>query len=363
MKSTDPNFRKMRQHMSQLLGSSLAGGLLKIPKQYHSTEFVSKPRDLLTTEPSMSSVNLQSLIRECSFLQTSVGMLKSSASNKLTDSKLIYSQLNQASMLSTAQSRFSNEVYRRGKQVIEAKKRTKQNHSEQKRQVDLVKSLVLLNDDGGIPHPLPISSKDLKAKQTLQLLALNRRKFGERRPSDLKLPESKAGKAALDKTNSLEESIKQDISAYQKKPRTIMSSASVTPARSPPKLRHLMVEEQEELFEQMERMTNLNRLVLCRSLKYKANYRSKLNYKHNLDEAKRLEQVKPISEVTTRATSRRQFRLSDKLKRIEQLSKTLTLDSSMEHQGRLDFSANSREERRKESLALCRVATIRPAII
>jgi hypothetical protein len=269
-------------------------------------------------------------------------MLKSSASNKLAD----YSQVTQGSLLSTLQGCFSNEVYRRGKQAIQAKKQTRQSHSEQ-RQVSLVKSLVLLNKGRGVPHLLPIRSTDLKAKQTLQLLALNRRKFGERRPSDLKLPDCKAVRAALDKTNSLEETIKQDIIAYKKKPKTLGSSALVTPARSPPKVRHLLVSEQEELFEQMDRMTDLNQLVLSRSLKYKPAYRSKLNFKHNLKEARRLEQVKPRSDVHARANSRSRCRLYDQITRQEQLSKTLPLDSSKEDTAVLDVSAISREERHR----------------
>lgn len=291
----------------------------------------SKDCGVFLTEAKSSSHNiLQKLISECSSLQESLNTLKVKAVDVLSNS---YSKLRQDDQHSSPNRFYESKVYRKGKALLAAKTKVQTENCEQEH-LKLVKSLMLVKDtarpSNGQKLPSPkqfVTIKDLKTKKTSQLLAINRRKFGESVPLTLRLVEDKPIKPKLQLRGNLEDSLMRDVHKYNRN-KTDLSFIAPS-SRSPPKSRQVLANEQEQLFEQMEQMTPLNQLIISRSQKYRPKCSSQLNVRRNLEMARKYEMVKPSPEVLRRARSITRARQRDTSRDRQQLSKTVqnqTLD-------------------------------------
>jgi hypothetical protein len=135
----------------------------------------SSERTFLTEDSRKPS--LQSLISECGVLQASVNSFR-----QATTENGLFTKLKQTSRQTSPGRCTDTEVYRHGKAIIAAKAKARLDQIENE-QLKLVKSL-LLSEKGNQPY---MRAKDLTTKDTSKLLAINRRKFGEPCPTELKL--------------------------------------------------------------------------------------------------------------------------------------------------------------------------------
>jgi hypothetical protein len=200
-------------------------------------------------------------------MQVSVNSFRLEAATALTNSISLFSKLKQNSVEVTPKKFLESVSYRQGKSAIAA--RMQQKHD--KEEIALVKSLVYVHSKA--PR-LFLRTRDLTHRTTSQLLALNRRKFGESSLSSLRVREEKSCRPRAS-VGDLDESLKQEQTRKMKR------SFEQSPVKSPPKSRTAMAREQERLFEESEQMSPLNKLVFDRSLKYKGPFSRKLIFKHD----------------------------------------------------------------------------------
>lgn len=233
-----------------------------------------------------STGGLNSLISECSSLQASVTSLKHTASKKLSLSRLKFCKLKKTSKPISMKAWIKSQAYQDGKALIASKVKSK-TADDLNASLNLVRSLVVVqrnqgfDSDGELTHPYA-SIKDLTSLKISQLLALNRRKFGESFPSSpLKMNQRRTRSQFyfdfdID-TKHLKASYKD---ANQPHLRRYLSRLREKP---PTKSRTMLAEEQEGMFEQIEKMTPLNKLVLQKFSKYQPALRSKLHCNQKLD--------------------------------------------------------------------------------
>lgn len=233
---------------------------------------------------------------------------------------------------------YDTEEYWQGKALIASRTKTQFDHSELE-EINLAKSMVLAEgkrlDERRSSEPLLksfVKPKDLMSRKMLQMLAVNRRKFGEALPTNFKTHQKRI-KPKLSNRGNLEKCLREDIIEYTK----LKVDCNFTPSlgKSPLKTRPLLISEQETLIEQMDQMTPLNQMVLNRAMKYGPIYRSQLNFKRNLEVAKRLEQIKPSKAVLIRAKSLSKPR-SNYASEASQMNKTGYLRKRLEEFNTMD---------------------------
>lgn len=265
---------------------------------------------------SFLSGGLNSLINDCSTLQASVNYFKSVALTVVQENKINFDNLKRVSQQGSLRRWISSQAYREGKAKIASKAKPKEGSFNDK-EICFVKSLVIIH--GGLKDELNSAQeqhsyacpKDLTTKQVSQLLALNRRKFGESFPTSL-LPVQKArSKSQISFDGVINSQAKLNFIGRQKQSRSL----SQTIMKSPPKTRQLMVEEQENLYDKMEKMNSLNRLIFKNINKYKPALRSKLHYQKEKDYDRIASNIDPLPKSPS-VQRVRQYKSNEGLPRI-----------------------------------------------
>mmetsp|Transcript_6714 Transcript_6714/g.11944 ORF Transcript_6714/g.11944 Transcript_6714/m.11944 type:complete len:292 (-) Transcript_6714:3679-4554(-) len=221
---------------------------------------------------------LNSVINKCSTLQTSISSFKLLAACKLARNKLKFGKLKRESDEGSMKRWINSQTYKDGKAVIASKAKLKKGGTENK-QLDLVKSLVVIHgakkaDSLEASHGYACI-KDLSSKQVSQLLLLNRRKFGESFLTSLQSTTTQPHKVKLSFDFDEQPWKSQTAELYRKSQKRSLSQMN---EKAMHKNRQLLTDEQEKLYEKMEKMNPLNKLVIKNILKYKPILRSKLHY-------------------------------------------------------------------------------------
>lgn len=265
-----------------------------MPRRPRNSCNVKERMSLTQTRSSRRQSGLQAIINECSVLQASVSSFKHEAAHTLSESLGSFTKLKQASEQSSPYRNFDTEAYLQGKAVIAANIKALLSPSEQSQQKQVESLMLIYKPKKSLFKQTSrdfVSTNDLTAKRTSELLAINRRKFGGAYPVSLKLSQEKQSRPRITiSQGNLEQSILRDIEEYQRNQG--VESFSQSAVKTSHKTRFVFAPEQLS-------MKRNPHLILDRTIKYRPLCSSKL--KHCLKT--RLKQTRTSSQLIGAETS------------------------------------------------------------
>jgi hypothetical protein len=270
-----------------------------MPRRPRNSCNVRERLSLTQTRSSRRQTGLQAIINECSVLQASVTSFKHEAAHTLSDSLGSFTKLKQASEQTSPYRNFDTEAYLQGKAVIAANIKALLSPSERS-QLKQVESLMLISKPKKSLLKQTsrdfVSTNDLTAKRTSELLAINRRKFGGAYPVSLKLSQEKQSRPRITiSQGNLEQSILHDIEEYQRNQKVESFSQSAV------KTSHKTRLAPEQLS-----MKRTPQLILDRTMKYRPLCSNQL--KHSLNA--RLKQTRTSSQLIGAETPKVRVRVN-----------------------------------------------------
>mmetsp|Transcript_26156 Transcript_26156/g.46526 ORF Transcript_26156/g.46526 Transcript_26156/m.46526 type:complete len:393 (+) Transcript_26156:4995-6173(+) len=239
----------------------------------------------------------QALITQCSKLQGSVVNSWQEASSNISTSRSSFSNLSKKVGSRVPTSWNQSAVYLSGKDKIKAIL-AQQTAQKIGKHVTVVKSVL---EDPGCKEHIYLSPKDLNSKNILQLLQINRRSFGGKKPPKLRLSERSSPentKRTERRRESMDEVLMKEIEEYKK---DMLPQIDIDFNELPKKFRAAAIAEQERLFSELELMSPLNQLILKQRKKFMPRLRSQLNYRRNAQLEARMEKIHPSKQVVERA--------------------------------------------------------------